>query len=221
LSDTLDSLPEGFCGLDEHTESGPLVSAEHLAKVESYVEIGLKEGATLVCGGQRPDAVFNALHGRWGEDGNVQGLLNLMGVPYTHSGLLASALAMDKAVAKRIFAEAGLRCPAGQISDRRTLLAGDPLPRPYVVKPVRSLSPLPTRTDTWSHSVVTWSSPSGPSGRSTVTSRSRCSRSWSASKRVLVGISRMIPGPGVSPKSQAITSVTCSEPSGAIVRSAS
>lgn len=88
-------------------------------------------------GGSRPDAVLNALHGRWGEDGNVQGLLNLLGLPYTHSGLLASALAMDKAVAKRLFAAAGLRCPDGMISDRRTLLAGDPLPRPFVVKPVR------------------------------------------------------------------------------------
>lgn len=85
----------------------------------------------------RPDAVFNALHGRWGEDGNIQGLLNLLGVPYTHSGLLASALAMDKVVAKRLFSEAGLRCPAGLISNRKALMAGDPLPRPFVVKPVR------------------------------------------------------------------------------------
>ena len=85
----------------------------------------------------RPDVVFNALHGRWGEDGNVQGLLNLLGVPYTHSGLLASAVAMDKVMAKRLFAEAGLRCPDGLISDRKSLLAGDPLPRPYVVKPIR------------------------------------------------------------------------------------
>lgn len=84
----------------------------------------------------RPDLLFNALHGRWGEDGNVQGLLNLLGIPYTHSGLLASALAMDKVMAKRLFTEAGLRCPDGLISDRASLLAGDPLPRPYVVKPV-------------------------------------------------------------------------------------
>lgn len=86
---------------------------------------------------ERPDAVFNALHGRWGEDGNIQGLLNLLEVPYTHSGLLASALAMDKVMAKRLFAEAGLRCPEGLISDRPSLLTGDPVPRPFVVKPVR------------------------------------------------------------------------------------
>ena len=85
----------------------------------------------------KPEIVFNALHGRWGEDGNVQGLLNLLQVPYTHSGLLASALAMDKVMAKRLFGEAGLRCPEGRISDRQSLLAGDPLPRPFVVKPVR------------------------------------------------------------------------------------
>jgi len=85
----------------------------------------------------RPDLVFNALHGRWGEDGNIQGLLNMLGIPYTHSGVLASALAMDKVMAKRLFAQVGLRCPSGLISDRRSLLAGDPLPRPYVVKPIR------------------------------------------------------------------------------------
>lgn len=83
----------------------------------------------------KPDAAFNALHGRWGEDGCVQGLLELMGIPYTHSGPLASALAMDKPMAKRIFAAAGLRCPEGLEVGREALLAGDPLPRPYVAKP--------------------------------------------------------------------------------------
>jgi len=83
----------------------------------------------------RPDLVFNALHGRFGEDGCIQGLLNLLELPYTHSGLLASALAMDKPVAKRLFAAAGLRCPEGLVLAPEALLAGDPLPRPYVVKP--------------------------------------------------------------------------------------
>ena len=55
-----------------------------------------------------PDVVFNALHGRWGEDGCVQGLLEVMGLPYTHSGVAASALAMDKARAKDVFARVGL-----------------------------------------------------------------------------------------------------------------
>ena len=82
-----------------------------------------------------PDAVFNALHGRWGEDGCVQGLLNLMHVPYTHSGLLASALAMDKTVAKGCFEAAGLTCPEGLVVDCGQLMQRDPVPRPYVVKP--------------------------------------------------------------------------------------
>jgi D-alanine-D-alanine ligase len=83
----------------------------------------------------RPDAVFNALHGRFGEDGRVQGLLDLLGIPYTHSGLLASALAMDKPLAKQVFATVGLRCPEGKIVAVESLLKSDPLPRPYVAKP--------------------------------------------------------------------------------------
>ena len=82
-----------------------------------------------------PDVVFNALHGRFGEDGCVQGLLNLMGIPYTHSGLLASAAAMDKAFARRMFASAGIPVAEGRVV-RRQEVAGDPLPRPYVVKPI-------------------------------------------------------------------------------------
>lgn len=83
----------------------------------------------------KPDVVFNALHGRFGEDGTVQGLLDLLGIPYTHSGVLASSLAMDKAMAKKVFAAAGITCPSGRVIDPSELLAGDPLPRPYVVKP--------------------------------------------------------------------------------------
>jgi len=83
----------------------------------------------------RPDAVFNALHGRAGEDGNIQGLLNLLGIPYTHSGLLASALAMDKAVARTMFEKEGLTVAKGRLATREEILGGDILPRPYVVKP--------------------------------------------------------------------------------------
>ena len=82
-----------------------------------------------------PDIVFNALHGRYGEDGRVQGLLDLMGLPYTHSGVLASALAMDKPMAKRLFAQAGLRCPEGVEIGLDELLRKPPFPAPYVVKP--------------------------------------------------------------------------------------
>jgi D-alanine-D-alanine ligase len=83
----------------------------------------------------KPDVVFNALHGTPGEDGSVQGMLDLMKIPYTHSGVLASALAMDKPMAKRIFTAAGLRCPQGKIVSRESMLKGDPMKRPYVVKP--------------------------------------------------------------------------------------
>jgi D-alanine-D-alanine ligase len=84
---------------------------------------------------QKPDVVFNALHGRHGEDGDIQGLLNLLKIPYTHSGVMASALAIDKPVAKRIFASNGLRCPEGIELTEADYMKGDPLPRPYVLKP--------------------------------------------------------------------------------------
>ncbi len=92
-----------------------------------------------------PDAVFNALHGRWGEDGCVQGILELLQIPYTHSGLLASALAMDKPLAKRLFETAGIPCPEGRVIERDELLAGEVMARPYVVKPVNEGSSVGVR----------------------------------------------------------------------------
>ncbi len=83
----------------------------------------------------KPDAVFNALHGRWGEDGCVQGLLEWLRLPYTHSGVLASALAMDKTRAKAAFAAAGLPVAAGQLASKAEVMARHVLPPPYVVKP--------------------------------------------------------------------------------------
>ena len=82
-----------------------------------------------------PDVVFNALHGRWGEDGCVQGMLEWLRLPYTHSGVLASALAMDKARAKVAFAQAGLPVAAHKIAARAEIEADHVLPPPYVVKP--------------------------------------------------------------------------------------
>ncbi len=82
-----------------------------------------------------PDVCFNALHGGVGEDGRIQGMLDVLAIPYTHSGALASALAMDKPMAKRLFADAGLRCIEGLVVDKEQVLAGDVMPRPYVVKP--------------------------------------------------------------------------------------
>jgi D-alanine-D-alanine ligase len=83
----------------------------------------------------KPDLVFNALHGRYGEDGTVQGVLDWLGIPYTHSGILASALAMDKTLAKRLFESAGLDCPGGRLVHRSAVQTGDVMARPYVVKP--------------------------------------------------------------------------------------
>lgn len=84
----------------------------------------------------KPDVVFNALHGRWGEDGCMQGLLELLRIPYTHSGVRASATAMDKPTAKRLFHDAGIACPEGRVMDRHALGDTHPMPPPYVVKPI-------------------------------------------------------------------------------------
>ncbi|MEE2761007.1 MAG: D-alanine--D-alanine ligase [Pseudomonadota bacterium] len=84
----------------------------------------------------KPDVVFNALHGRYGEDGCVQGLLNILGIPYTHSGLLASALAMDKSTAKALFSAAGIKVAEHVIASREELSAGLGLDPPYVIKPL-------------------------------------------------------------------------------------
>ncbi len=83
----------------------------------------------------RPEIVFNALHGAWGEDGCVQGVLETLALPYTHSGLLASALAMDKAKAKAVLAVAGVTVPGGGLYDRHEVARRHVLPPPYVVKP--------------------------------------------------------------------------------------
>jgi len=93
----------------------------------------------------RPDAVFNALHGRWGEDGTIQGILDILGLPYTHSGLLASALAMDKPQAKLVFREAGIPVAEHAMVSRGELAKGDPLPRPYVLKPLNEGSSVGVR----------------------------------------------------------------------------
>ena len=84
----------------------------------------------------KPDVAFNALHGRWGEDGCVQGLFEVMGLPYTHSGVMASALAMNKPAAKKLFVEAGLPVAQDVVVASDDLFAGDPLPRPFVIKPL-------------------------------------------------------------------------------------
>jgi len=83
-----------------------------------------------------PDVVFNALHGTPGEDGTVQGLMDLMGLRYTHSGLETSVIAIDKELTKMVLVPHGIRMPEGTIVESESLYEADPMPRPYVLKPV-------------------------------------------------------------------------------------
>ena len=83
----------------------------------------------------KPDVVFNALHGEWGEDGCVQGILETLRIPYTHSGVLASALAMDKDKSKAVLRAAGVVVPGGGLFDRKAVAADHVIPPPYVIKP--------------------------------------------------------------------------------------
>jgi len=84
----------------------------------------------------QPDVVFNALHGVPGEDGTVQGMMDLMGVPYTHSGLQTSVIAIDKELTKHALVPHGIPMPGGRIVRSEDLYQGDPMARPYVLKPV-------------------------------------------------------------------------------------
>lgn len=101
------------------------------------IELGDARGGDIVArlSAACPDVVFNALHGRWGEDGCVQGILEWLGLPYTHSGVLASAMAMDKTVAKQAFRDAGLPVVDSVIADAAEVRLRHLLPPPYVVKP--------------------------------------------------------------------------------------
>jgi D-alanine-D-alanine ligase len=112
---------------------GIIAALEELGHSVTPIDVTPNIAADLATA--KPDIVFNALHGVPGEDGSVQGLMDLMGIKYTHSGLTASAVAMDKEIAKTILRAAGIRVPGGKIIKSETLYAGDPLPRPYVLKP--------------------------------------------------------------------------------------
>jgi D-alanine-D-alanine ligase len=100
------------------------------------VEIDAKNDVARDLAEAAPGAVFNALHGRWGEDGCVQGLLELLRIPYTHSGVLASALAMHKERAKDVFRAAGLPVATSIVVERREASVRHAMEPPYVVKPV-------------------------------------------------------------------------------------
>jgi D-alanine-D-alanine ligase len=84
----------------------------------------------------KPDVVFNALHGKWGEDGNASAMLETLGIPYTHSGVLASAVAMHKEMSKAIFKEAGIPVAESKMVPLEAAASSHPMPLPYVIKPV-------------------------------------------------------------------------------------
>jgi len=84
----------------------------------------------------KPDVVFNALHGTPGEDGTVQGMMDLMGLKYTHSGLETSVIAIDKELTKMVLVPHGIRMPAGKVVESESIYSADPMARPYVLKPI-------------------------------------------------------------------------------------
>jgi len=100
------------------------------------VEVGPDLPTTIAALTPAPDVVFNALHGRFGEDGAIQGVLDWLNIPYTHSGIRASAVAMDKSASKLVFAAAGLPVAAGGVMAVAQLIDADPLAVPYVIKPL-------------------------------------------------------------------------------------
>jgi D-alanine-D-alanine ligase len=118
-----------------------LVSGEGIAKAcealgHRVTRIDMDRDVALRLHEAKPDVVFNALHGSPGEDGTVQGMLDLMGIKYTHSGLATSVIAIDKQLTKNELVPHGIRMPDGRIVKSESLFQADPMPRPYVVKPV-------------------------------------------------------------------------------------
>jgi D-alanine-D-alanine ligase len=127
----------------------------------SEIDVGRDLAALLAALEPKPDVIFNALHGRGGEDGTVQGVLEFLRIPYTHSGLLASAVAMDKPIAKQIFAQAGLPLAEGKLIQRSKLLEGEVFAPPFVVKPPNEGSSVGVRIvrerdNSWREEAAKW-----------------------------------------------------------------
>lgn len=102
----------------------------------NVTEVDMDRNVAQVLASIGPDVVFNALHGTPGEDGTVQGMLELMQIPYTHSGVTTSAIAIDKELTKAVLVPHGVRMPKGKVVKSTSLYEGDPMNRPYVLKPV-------------------------------------------------------------------------------------
>ena len=102
----------------------------------NVTELDMRRDVAVRLAELKPDVVFNALHGTPGEDGSVQGMMDLMGLKYTHSGLETSVIAIDKELTKMVLVPHGIRMPAGKIVTSESLFREDPMARPYVLKPV-------------------------------------------------------------------------------------
>lgn len=116
-------------------DSGTLCADALEGQVAKVSRVDAGRDLAQVLGELKPDVVFNALHGVWGEDGCVQGVLETLAIPYTHSGVLSSALAMDKNRSKAVLAAAGVIVPGGGLFDRKLVATTHVIPAPYVVKP--------------------------------------------------------------------------------------
>ncbi len=114
--------------------SGIADALESLGHTVTRIDMGRDVAAKLAAA--NPDLVFNALHGTPGEDGTVQGMLDLMGLRYTHSGMVTSVIAIDKVLTKQALVPQGIPMPGGRIVRTEELYRRDPMPRPYVLKPV-------------------------------------------------------------------------------------
>jgi D-alanine-D-alanine ligase len=126
------------------------------------IDVGRDLPALLRALEPRPEIIFNALHGVGGEDGTVQAVFEMLGVPYTHSGVLASAMAMHKPTAKAIFRDAGLPVAEGVVARPEELAEWDPMPAPFVVKPANQGSSVGVRMvrvndNSWRDEVTEWS----------------------------------------------------------------
>jgi D-alanine-D-alanine ligase len=118
-----------------------LMSGEGVARAleglgHQVTRIDMDRNVAQVLAAVRPDVVFNALHGTPGEDGTVQGMLDLMDLKYTHSGLVTSVIAIDKELTKQALLPHGIRMPSGRVVESENLHEADPMARPYVLKPV-------------------------------------------------------------------------------------
>jgi D-alanine-D-alanine ligase len=120
---------------DVSLNSGAACAKALRSKGYDVLEIDVGKDLAIRLLEAKPDAAFNALHGQWGEDGCVQGLLEVMGIPYTHSGVLTSSLAMDKQRTKLVLRSAGVPSPEGRVMSRHEAAGGHVMEPPYVIKP--------------------------------------------------------------------------------------